>query len=139
MGASPAPHSTPPLPAVRAALLISAVAASRCVAGDLPLWGKLPRGAYAVGFHSLWQLDFTRTYNMAFKDHTCYARGKAPRPILINVWYPAQAQEPSQRSPPGYASARRHMATSPVPDDARRGRCWRRKWPSRGWRDHTTG
>jgi hypothetical protein len=77
--------------------LLGAVAAGRCVAGDLPLWGKLPGGAHAVGFRSLWQFDSTRTYNMTFKDHTSYASGKAPRPILINVWYPAQAREPGQR------------------------------------------
>jgi hypothetical protein len=80
--------------AVSAALLISVVPAGRCVAGDFPLWGKLPSGTHAVGFRSLWQFDYTRTYNMTFKDHTSYTTGKAPRPILINVWYPAQAREP---------------------------------------------
>jgi hypothetical protein len=54
-----------------------------------PLWGKLSSGAYAVGFSSLWQLDYSRRYNMTFDDKTAYAPGKAPRPILINLWYPA--------------------------------------------------
>src|SRR5262249_24648069 len=53
------------------------------------LWGKLPPGAHAVGFKSLWQLDYARRYNMTFDDKTAYAPGKAPRPILINLWYPA--------------------------------------------------
>src|SRR5262245_33497646 len=55
-----------------------------------PLWGELSPGAYAVGFKSLWQLDYSRRYNTTFDDKTTYATGKAPRPILINVWYPAR-------------------------------------------------
>jgi hypothetical protein len=55
-----------------------------------PLWGKLSPGPYAVGFRSLWELDHGRTYNTMFDDGTSYALGKAPRPILINTWYPAQ-------------------------------------------------
>jgi hypothetical protein len=55
-----------------------------------PLWGKLPPGRYAVGFKTLWQLDNSRRYNMTFGDGTTYAPGKAPRPILINIWYPAK-------------------------------------------------
>src|SRR5262249_38182847 len=55
-----------------------------------PLWGKLPPGPYTVGFKSLWQLDYSRRYNMTFDDKTSYAPGKAPRPILINIWYPAK-------------------------------------------------
>jgi pimeloyl-ACP methyl ester carboxylesterase len=54
-----------------------------------PLWGKLAPGPYAVGFRSVWQLDYSRRYNTVFDDKTTYADGKAPRPILINLWYPA--------------------------------------------------
>src|SRR3954463_16256036 len=59
-------------------------------AASAPLWGKLPPGPHAVGFKSLWQLDYSRRYNMTFDDKTAYASGKAPRPILINIWYPAK-------------------------------------------------
>ncbi len=55
-----------------------------------PMWGKLEAGPYAVGFKSLWQLDYSRVYNTVFDDKTTYASGKAPRPILINIWYPAE-------------------------------------------------
>jgi hypothetical protein len=55
-----------------------------------PLWGLLAPGPHAVGFRSLWELDYGRTYNTRFDDNTSYASGKAPRPILINTWYPAQ-------------------------------------------------
>ena len=55
-----------------------------------PNWGKLAPGPHAVGFKSLWQLDYSRVYNTVFDDKTSYASGKAPRPILINIWYPAE-------------------------------------------------
>jgi dienelactone hydrolase len=53
-------------------------------------WGKLPPGPHGVGFKSLWRLDDSRRYNMTFDDRTTYASCKAPRPILINIWYPAK-------------------------------------------------
>jgi pimeloyl-ACP methyl ester carboxylesterase len=56
-------------------------------------WGKLAPGPYAVGFRSLWQLDYSRVYNTTFDDKTAYASGKAPRPILINIWYPAERSD----------------------------------------------
>jgi hypothetical protein len=56
-----------------------------------PLWGKLSPGSYGVGFRTVWQLDYSRRYDMTFADKTTYATGKAPRPILINIWYPAKA------------------------------------------------
>jgi tetratricopeptide (TPR) repeat protein len=57
-----------------------------------PLWGTLRPGPYAVGFRSTWQRDDSRRYNITFDDRTTYANGKSPRPILINVWYPARAE-----------------------------------------------
>jgi dienelactone hydrolase len=54
-----------------------------------PLWDKLSPGPYPVGYKTSWELDYSRRYNMVFDDKTSYAQGKAPRPILINVWYPA--------------------------------------------------
>src|SRR5262249_24781073 len=48
-----------------------------------PLWGKLSPGSHAVGFRTVWQLDYSRRYNMTFGNATTYATGKAPRPILI--------------------------------------------------------
>jgi hypothetical protein len=55
-----------------------------------PLWGKLSPGPNAVGFRALWQLDYSRRYNMTFGDKRTYSTGKAPRPILVNIWYPAK-------------------------------------------------
>src|SRR5258708_6782127 len=70
-------------------VLLLGVLTGRSHAGDFPLWGNVPKGPYAVGFRSPWQFDYTRTYNMTFEDQASYATGKAPRPILINIWYPA--------------------------------------------------
>lgn len=64
-----------------------------------PLWDKLPPGPYAVGFRTSWQLDHARRYNMTYDDRTTYAPGKAPRPILVNVWYPAVRVGDASRMP----------------------------------------
>ena len=66
------------------------VVTGRTAAPAPPPWGKLAPGPYTVGFRSLWQLDYSRVYNTVFDDKTTYASGKAPRPILINIWYPAE-------------------------------------------------
>ncbi len=48
---------------------------------------------YRVGFTSRWLIDPTRTYDTALPDGRRYANafpgGRAPRPILVNTWYPA--------------------------------------------------
>jgi hypothetical protein len=54
-----------------------------------PLWGTLCSGAYAVGCNSTLELDWSRAYDAIFEDETAYTSGKAPRPILVNIWYPA--------------------------------------------------
>jgi hypothetical protein len=57
----------------------------------LPFWGDLPKGPYAVGFKSLWQFDYSRSYHLDSKDKATSVSAKAPRPILTNIWYPARA------------------------------------------------
>src|SRR5882757_7153190 len=82
------------LPAVPVLALILAGVVPGRAADDAkapPLWGKLLTGPHAVGFRSTWRADPSRAYNMTFDDKTTYAPGKAPRPILINLWYPALA------------------------------------------------
>jgi pimeloyl-ACP methyl ester carboxylesterase len=66
-----------------------------------PLWGRLSPGPYAVGFRSTWELDYSRTYNTTFDDKTTYAPGKAPRPVLVNVWYPAERSGDARLMPHG--------------------------------------
>src|SRR5262249_41743325 len=38
-------------------------------------------------------------YNTTFDDKTAYAPGKAPRPILVNLWYPASPAAGAKRMP----------------------------------------
>src|SRR5262245_41459489 len=63
------------------------------IAQSAPLWNKLQPGPHAVGFKSNWQLDYSRRYETTFDDKTTYATGKAPRPIVVNLWYPAKKSD----------------------------------------------
>ncbi len=75
---------------VQAALIVGVWAAFSGIthADPPPRWGQLEPGPYQAAFQSSWELDHSRTYNTTFADQTAYAQGKAPRPILINLWYP---------------------------------------------------
>lgn len=56
---------------------------------DYPLWGSLERGAYAVGFHQRYLWDYARTYSFQ-AVHGDAAQGRQhPRPLLVDIWYPA--------------------------------------------------
>lgn len=46
---------------------------------------------HPVGFKSFWMTDPARTYRTAFDAGKTYGATKSPRPVLVNVWYPAQA------------------------------------------------
>lgn len=54
-------------------------------------------GPYSVGFRSLWELDNSRAYRTSFDQGQTYGESKSPRPILINVWYPAQQGDKKDR------------------------------------------
>jgi dienelactone hydrolase len=50
----------------------------------------LAPGPHAVGFRATWTFDPTRPYRTAFDHGVTYGGATgAPRPILVNVWYPA--------------------------------------------------
>lgn len=52
----------------------------------------LSPGPYAVGFRAAWTFDDTRPYRTAFDNGATYGGATgAPRPILVNLWYPAAA------------------------------------------------
>jgi hypothetical protein len=80
-------------------LTIAIVLPCPASAQERPLWGSLIPGSYGVGFKSLWQLDYSRRYNMTFDDKSSYASTKAPRPILINIWYPAKTSGSAKPMP----------------------------------------
>lgn len=55
-------------------------------------------GPLPVGFTSHWSLDPARSWDMEFPDGSRWAEGtSAPRPILVQVWYPAA---PAPDAPP---------------------------------------
>ncbi|HEU4687856.1 MAG TPA: hypothetical protein VFS23_05835 [Vicinamibacterales bacterium] len=66
-----------------AAVLLTAFAATSSAQTE-------PTGDYAVGFRSEWHVDHGRTYRTTGRLEGLYGASKAPRPILINVWYPAR-------------------------------------------------
>jgi dienelactone hydrolase len=59
-------------------------------AQDRRLWGTLKPGAYSVGFTRSWQLDYARQYAPPFRIEGASPKPESPRPILINLWYPAK-------------------------------------------------
>jgi hypothetical protein len=70
--------------------------------GAAPTQSPLPHGSHKVGFKQQWHFDYGRTYQMRLKDGKSYASGKAPRPILMNLWYPATPG--SQAKPMPYSA-----------------------------------
>lgn len=64
---------------------------------EYPFWGDLESGPHGVGFHTDWMLDHSRTYDTTFADGSRHAESKAPRPLLVNVWYPAVVDDADER------------------------------------------
>lgn len=83
---------------VKAALLVLVLAAP-VLAQERPLWGELAAGPHPVGFRSFWEVDPARDYQTSFADGTRYADGEAPRPILVNVWYPSEPAPDAEHMP----------------------------------------
>ncbi|MBX3117561.1 MAG: hypothetical protein KF784_00730 [Fimbriimonadaceae bacterium] len=52
-------------------------------------WGGLKPGLHSVGFQSRWVADYSRTYQLPGASVEAILASKAPRPILLNIWYPA--------------------------------------------------
>lgn len=70
--------------------LLTFASTPRLTAQPASPWNGLTPGPHAVGFRSSWHFDHARRYNMVFADKTSFAKEKSPRPILVNVWYPAK-------------------------------------------------
>ncbi len=80
-------HRTP----LAVALVTALVAPAR--ADDAPL---LPHGPHAVGFRATILLDHGRAYRTTWDDGATYGGdGKAPRPVLLRMWYPATDVAPT--------------------------------------------
>jgi pimeloyl-ACP methyl ester carboxylesterase len=55
-----------------------------------PLWGQLPPGPYGVGYQSFFALDYARSYDLFYPDSAPVHARKQPRPLLVNLWFPAK-------------------------------------------------
>lgn len=69
--------------------LVSRVASSQSVRSPA-LWEGLTPGAHQVGFKSFWRRDWSRSWT-APVDANGHQVGAVPRPVRINLWYPAAA------------------------------------------------
>lgn len=79
-----------------AAAMVGIVAANGVNASETsPLWRGLKPGPYEVGFQSELQFDHSRRYRTAPDRPNAFGDRKAPRPILVNRWYPAVASDAS--------------------------------------------
>ena len=58
-----------------------------------PLWGELPGGSHNVGFKTYFKYDYARVYNLPLGGNLNTSSAKQHRPILINIWYPAQRDD----------------------------------------------
>lgn len=67
-------------------IVISTACASKEEVPDHFVIENLTKGAYSVGFKSIWKLDTTRDYPLILNDSTIVSNQK--RPVLFNIWYP---------------------------------------------------
>src|ERR1700741_305860 len=52
------------------------------------LYPKLKKGQYDVGYKTMIELDNSRSYDLNYPN-TRSSLNHDPRPVLVNVWYPA--------------------------------------------------
>lgn len=53
------------------------------------LYPNIEKGKYDIGFKTLIDFDYSRTYNLNYPNDTSSQKND-PRPIIINIWYPAK-------------------------------------------------
>ncbi len=63
------------------------------------LWGELPVGPYPVGFQSLITYDYNRRYDLPSTKPGATTTRLKGRPIVVQVWYPAQPPEDAAAMP----------------------------------------
>jgi pimeloyl-ACP methyl ester carboxylesterase len=65
---------------------------------SVPLfWGDLGAGSYAVGFHTIFRYDSSRTWKSTRNYAGTFSPDLNGRPIQVNVWYPAVPNESSKK------------------------------------------
>jgi len=72
--------------------LLAVILISASVGGQTPLiWGNLESGPYAVGFRTIEQYDYSRTFQPTRDYFGNPIDASAARPIQVCYWYPAAA------------------------------------------------
>lgn len=84
---------------------------SRALAAP-PLWGDLEPGPHPVGFDAYWIADPARTYQRPETDPA-----PTPRPILVNIWYPARATDAAPMPHAGYLTTARDAPAGSLATD----------------------
>lgn len=77
-----------------APLLALIALTSGCSSGPSAAAPVSNRTERVVGFRSSWALDYGRTYRRNTDSAPLYGARKSPRPVLVNVWYPASSGGP---------------------------------------------
>jgi len=91
--------------------LLAAILISASVGGQTPpIWGSLEPGPYAVGFRTIEQYDYSRTFQPIRDYYGNPLEGTAARPIQVCYWYPAEAGDGARMIYAEYAF--------PYPEDA---------------------
>ncbi|HBS28387.1 MAG TPA: hypothetical protein DEB06_02805 [Phycisphaerales bacterium] len=85
------------MPGPMSRLLVALVSALLSIVprarADAPWWREaIAPGPRPVGFASRWLLDRSRTYRCEIDGVRLYGDTKSPRPVLVNMWYPAEAR-----------------------------------------------
>jgi len=74
--------------------LLAAILICASVGGQTPpIWGSLEPGPYAVGFRTIEQYDYSRTFQPTRDYYGNPLEGTAARPIQVCYWYPAEAND----------------------------------------------
>lgn len=73
-------------------LCIFAVLRIPCFAQKKMLYPGIEKGKHDIGYQTIIDLDYSRTYNLVYPTDTISQRHD-PRPIIINIWYPAQVSK----------------------------------------------
>ncbi len=66
-------------------------------ANNYPFRGTLQPGPYSVGFRNTFIYDYARSYHLQVQEGETPPSHRMPRPLLVNIWYPASV--PAEGNP----------------------------------------
>ncbi|MEJ0032775.1 MAG: redoxin domain-containing protein [Bacteroidota bacterium] len=69
-------------------LLLISLCHQHVIAQQKMLYPNLEKGKYDIGYKTIIDFDYSRSYNLSYPNDTSSSKHD-PRPIIINIWYPA--------------------------------------------------